>query len=95
MVMIMTKKSPKPTKQCEGCLLNRGKDCVAYAHPAEQWAHGDCMGYNNEDLMHHFGLVHDGQGIHARKLVRKNKAKAQKNIEHPEEHTKFKKITWP
>lgn len=91
----MTHKSPKPVKQCEGCLLNLKSHCRAFPYPSEQWAHGDCEGYNNEELLHKYSLAHDGQGAHAQKLVRKNKAKDQHGVEHPEEHTKFKKLKFP
>lgn len=91
----MTNKSPKPVKQCEGCLLNLEDRCAAFPHPAQQWAHGDCEGFNNEDLLHKYRLANDGQGAHAQKLERKKKAKSQRDVEHPEDHSKFKKLKFP
>jgi hypothetical protein len=91
----MTQKSPKPVKQCEGCLLNRESHCVAFPHPVQQWAKGDCDGYNNEDLLRQYGLVNDGQGAHASKIVRQKEAKDQHDVEHPEDHSQFKKIKFP
>jgi hypothetical protein len=91
----MTSKSPKPVKQCEGCLLNQGDYCAVFDHPAEKWAHKDCEGYNNEELIEKYGSHNDGQGAYARKTLRKEKAKIERTIEHGEEHTKFKKLKFP
>lgn len=91
----MTNKSPKPIKQCEGCLLNQRDRCAAFEHPAEKWLHKDCEGYNNEELIAKYGPHDDGQGAHARKTERQDKAKYQNTIEHAEEHTKFKKLKFP
>ncbi len=91
----MTQKSPKPVKSCEGCALNRGDRCVAFPYPVQQWAHGDCEGFNNQELITKYGDHADGQGAHARKQRRQDKAKYEKTIEHAEDHTKFKKLKFP
>jgi hypothetical protein len=91
----MTPKSPKPVKECEGCLLNFVDRCAAFPHPVEKWAHGDCEGYNNEELIAKYTEFKDGQGAHARRIDRQEKAKYEKTIERPEDHTKFKKIKFP
>jgi hypothetical protein len=91
----MTTKSQKPVHQCEGCQLNMGTHCRAFHHPAEKWAHGDCEGYNNQDLLKIYRMKNDGQGIYAAKLIRQKKAKDQHDVEKPEEHTKFKKLKFP
>lgn len=91
----MTGKSPKPIKPCEGCLLNLKDRCAAFPHPEEKWFHRDCEGYNNEELIAKYLEVKDGQGAHARRIDRQEKAKQQKTVEHPEDHTKFKKLKWP
>jgi hypothetical protein len=91
----MRDKSPKPVKRCEGCLLNLGDRCAAFFHPAEKWADGDCEGYNNAELLTKYGMHNDGLGAHARKIIRKDEAKYDQTSEHPEDHTRFKKIKFP
>lgn len=91
----MPPKSPKPVKPCEGCLLNQGDRCAVFAHPVEKWAHGDCEGYNNEELIDKYLNYGDGHGAYARKIKRKEKAKYQQTKEHPEDHTAFKKLKFP
>lgn len=92
----MTNKSPKPVKQCEGCALNQGDRCLAFPYPASKWAHEhECEGFNNEDLIAKYRLKHDEFGAHARKEIRREKAKNSETIEHVEAHGKFKKLKWP
>jgi hypothetical protein len=91
----MTSKTPKPVKQCEGCVLNQGDRCAVFAHPAIQWLHRDCEGYNNAELIARYGDHSDGHGAHARKAARQMDAKKDKQIEHPEDHGKFKKLKFP
>ncbi len=92
----MTSKSPKPVKQCEGCALNQGDRCLEFEHPPEKWSHDDeCEGYNNEDLLAKFHLKNDGQGAHARREERQEKARISHTTEHTEGHSKFKKLKFP
>lgn len=91
----MTSKSQKPVKECEGCALNNGDHCLAFLYPAQKWFKRDCEGYNSKELIAIYALSNDGLGAHKRKKIRKEKAKYTGTIEHQEEHTKFKKITWP
>ncbi len=91
----MTNKTPKPVKQCEGCALNQGDRCAAFPHPALKWLHKDCEGYNNEELIAKLYLKNDGQGAHARKAKRQDEAKIANTVEHPEDHTNFKKHKFP
>ncbi len=91
----MTPKSPKPVKSCEGCALNRGDRCAAFPYPVQQWARGDCEGYNDEELIAKYTDHKDGQGAHARRAERQKKAKYEQTIEHPEDHTQFKKLKFP
>lgn len=91
----MVSKTPKPVKQCEGCMLNLEDRCAVFPHPALKWAHRDCEGYNNEELIAKYLDTKDGLGAHARKEQRQEKAKYQQTIEHPEDHTKFKKLKFP
>ncbi len=91
----MTSKSPKPVKQCEGCELNRGERCAVFPWPVQKWAHGDCEGYNDEELIAKYLDIKDGQGAHARKERRQQEGKYDKTIDHPEDHTKFKKLKFP
>jgi hypothetical protein len=91
----MTPKSPKPVKACEGCALNEGDRCAVFPYPVQQWATKDCEGYNNPELIAKYSDEKDGQGAHARKMLRQEKAKYEKTIEHPEDHTKFKKHKFP
>jgi hypothetical protein len=91
----MPPRSPKPVKECTGCLLNQGNRCAVFPHPVEMWAHGDCEGYNNEELIAKYTDLGDGQGAHARKIKRREKSKYEHTIEHPEDHTPFKKIKFP
>lgn len=91
----MTSKTPKPVKQCDGCALNRTERCLVFAHPAIQWLHRDCEGYNNEELIARYGAPNDGHGAHARKAARQMDAKKNKQVEHPEDHTSFQKTKWP
>jgi hypothetical protein len=91
----MTPKSPKPVKECVGCALNLGDRCAAFPYPVQKWARSDCEGYNNEELIAKYSNYKDGQGAHARRVRRQSEAKYEKTIEHPEDHTKFKKLKFP
>lgn len=91
----MTSRSPKPVKQCEGCQLNLDDHCLAFHYPKEKWREGLCEGYNNEHLLKIYRIKNDGKGAHASKIRRQQQAKEQKNVEHPEDHSKFKKIKFP
>jgi hypothetical protein len=91
----MTQKSPKPIKPCEGCALNWTDRCGAFPYPVQQWAHGPCEGYNNEELIAKYSDEKDGKGAHARRKRRQEKAKYEKTLEHPEDHTAFKKLKFP
>lgn len=91
----MTSRTPKPIKECEGCALNQGERCAVFAHPAMQWSHRECEGYNNPELVARYGEHGDGHGAYARKEARKLDAKKNSQNEHPEDHGKFKKIKFP
>jgi hypothetical protein len=77
----MVAKSQKPVKQCSGCLLDRGERCAAFEYPAQQWAHKDCEGYNNIVYIKKYLSVYTGDGAHAAKRERVERAKAGKDVE--------------
>lgn len=91
----MTSHSRKPVKQCEGCALNETERCKVFDHPALKWLHHDCEGYNNPELIARYGVHNDGKGAYARKADRQDDAKLDKQVEHPEDHSAFKKVKWP
>lgn len=78
----MINKSPKPVKQCEGCILNLTNRCAAFEFPAQQWQEHDCEGYNNPILIKKYRSGYLGEGAHERKRQRVAKAKASHDVEH-------------
>lgn len=43
-------KTAKPVRKCRDCKLNLGDRCGVFANPHEEWEHGKCRGFGNEDL---------------------------------------------
>jgi hypothetical protein len=91
----MVSKTPKPVKECEGCALNRSDYCIVFPHPALKWYRRNCEGYNNEELIARYGDHSDGLGAHARKAARQKDGKKNDQVEHPEDHTSFRKTKFP
>jgi len=42
------KRTRKPVRRCNKCLLNLGDECWLYAYPRGQWRGRDCPGFGND-----------------------------------------------
>jgi len=43
-------KTRKPVRKCHDCKLNLGDRCGVFENPHEQWKHGNCHGFGNDEL---------------------------------------------
>jgi hypothetical protein len=44
------RRTAKPVRRCNRCLLNLGDHCWYFESPRDQWKGGDCEGFENQAL---------------------------------------------
>lgn len=74
--------SGKPVRECVGCALNLGNRCAVFRHPAVQWRHGKCEGFNNARLISRYEKMLNPEGALARKLQRRERARLAHTVDH-------------
>jgi hypothetical protein len=62
--------------------LNLGERCAVFADPHEQWKHGTCKGYKNEDLYQKYLA----DQVPTAPEMRKEKRRERARLAHTEPH---------
>jgi len=75
-------KTRKPVHKCHGCKLNLGDRCGVFENPHEQWEHGNCHGFGNEELYQQYVEAQAKHPPDEKKEKRRKFAKEAKNEPH-------------